>query len=168
MIAYEDLCRALDRYNRRLRGEEVPEEPVYAEVDAGYDVMETSDAGAEAGAADALSADYGDGYPDITAETELPEEGYEQQAYDQQAYEQQAYDQQAYEQQAYDPNTGQPVEGMTPDQVSSGHQQAYDSGAYEQQGYAQQPPTATPPPGYATPPPMPGTPPPEGHDPNRQ
>ena len=153
MIAYEDLCRALDHYNRRLRGEEIPEEPAYAEMDAGYDVMETEDVGAEASPADALSADYGDGYPDVTAETELPAEGYEQQA---------------YEQQAYDPNTGQPVEGMTPDQVSSGHQQAYGSGAYEQQGYATPPPTATPPPGYATPPPMPGTPPPEGHDPNRQ
>jgi hypothetical protein len=140
MIAYEDLCLALDRHNRRLRGEVVPEPPPMgraAPADDDFDIMEEADAAPPA----ELGADYSQGAPDVTAETELPEGGYDP-AYAQQ----QGYDPAYAQQQGYDPAYAQ--------------QQGYDQNAYPQDG-----PPAVP---GSGPVPGPGTPYPDGHDPHRQ
>lgn len=106
MIAYEDLCVALDRYNRRLRGEVVPETPPPAPHAADdFDIMEEAEVEASP-AAPEFGADFGPGTPDITAETELPEAGYDPQ------YQQQGYDPNAYAQQGYAPQY--PPQGQPP------------------------------------------------------
>jgi hypothetical protein len=80
MIPYEDLCRALDIHNRKLRGEEVPEldyqQPV---MDDDFDIVESADAGAHDISMD--MEEYGDGVPDVTAETAVPQADFG--AYDQ-------------------------------------------------------------------------------------
>lgn len=126
MIPYEDLCSALDIYNRKLRGEDVPVE-AYEEqaLDDDYDIVESDDAGAGIVAAE---GEYYDANPDVTAETAVPEVGFGE--YDQSGSGEQA-------QAAYDSGAvpGQPAEDMTSDQYSSGQQQ--------QEGYEQ--PAALPP-----------------------
>lgn len=81
MIPYEGLCRALDIYNRKLRGEDVPEEAYQEEAfDDDFDIVESEDAGVEVADMDMevdvdmeVEGQYGDAVPDVTAETAVPE-----------------------------------------------------------------------------------------------
>ncbi len=65
MIPYEDLCRALDIYNRKLRGEDVSEE-VYQQVPSDdFDIVESADAVAQT---EEVGGAYADpGYSDVAA-----------------------------------------------------------------------------------------------------
>lgn len=76
MIEYEVLCTALDRYNRRLRGEVIAEDAP-REGD-GFDIVEEAPGGSSPPPHPAFGASYGAGVPDVTAETVLPEGGYGQ------------------------------------------------------------------------------------------
>lgn len=142
MIGYDQLSTALDRYNRRLRGEVVPELPAQASADTdGFDIMEEAEVHLDyEGQASQAPPPYPQGTPDITAETLLPDgrnagsEPYPQEGYGSGPYPQQGYD-----------------SGSHP-------QQGYDSGAYPQQEQPQVPGSG----------PGPGTPYPGGNDPYRQ
>lgn len=86
MIAYEDLCTALDRYNRRLRGEVVPEaEPMYEEA---AEVLEMPDmpSGSQPPPHPAFGVSYGSNVPAVTEETALPEGSYGEPGYAQDPY----------------------------------------------------------------------------------
>ena len=151
MIAYEDLCGALNRYNHRLRGEEVPAE-TYSDD---FDVVESE-------AAAAVSAsEYLDVQPEVTAETALPPADLGAAPEYQQAPAE-GYDQEYYDQQAV---PGQPTDAMESNQYSSGQVAApppppppdagYPSGTYDQPAD----PEGTPQPDGMVP---------DGEDPNRQ
>jgi len=121
MIPYEHLCSALDIYNRKLRGEDVPED-AYQEHDLEdeFDIVESAEAGEGVVGAD-LGGEFADLEPDVTAETVVPSAdfgGYDQSGSGDHAAA--AYDTGAV--------PGQPAETMPSDQYSSGQQ--------VQEGYA--------------------------------
>ncbi len=129
MIPYEDLCRTLDIYNRKLRGEDVPEEAYQPEqaLDDEFDIVDE-----EAAAVD-MEQQYAEANPDVTAETAIPDAdfGGQQQAGSGE-YAEGGYDSGAV--------PGQPADGMTSDQYSSGQvQQAHEQPAEQQyqEGYEQ-------------------------------
>jgi len=161
MISYEDLCRSLDIYNRKLRGEDVPEE-AYQEhaLDDELDIVESEDMGieavpdgqyAEAGAdgqyAEAGSdGQYAEAVPDGQYAEAVPDGQYAEAVPDVTAetavppadfgggYDQSGSGEVA--QGGYDSGAvpGQPAEGMASDQYSSGQQaQAGNEQAPEQQ-----------------------------------
>lgn len=82
MIAYEDLCLALDRYNRRLRGEVVPDvQPQQVGEAVDLDFVEEDASASPPPPPPAFGVSYGSGVPDVTAETVLPEGSYGQDPY---------------------------------------------------------------------------------------
>jgi hypothetical protein len=113
MIPYEDLCRSLDIYNRKLRGEDVPEEAYQEQVaDDDFDIIESAEADEQAFATQ-MEGEDAEGLPDVTAETAMPEAdfgGYEQ-AQQQEGYEQ-AQQQEGYEQAQQQP--GAPPDDQEP------------------------------------------------------
>lgn len=148
MIPYEDLCRALDIYNRKLRGEDVPEEAYQEQaLDDEFDIVESADMEAEG----LQMEEYAEGVPDVTAETAVPDAdfGGEQQPGSGE-----------YAEGGYDPGAapGQPAEGMTTDQYSSGQQpqEGYDP-AQQQYAEGNEQAPELPPQAY-----------PDDQDPNRQ
>ncbi|MDY0003973.1 MAG: hypothetical protein RBU30_21930 [Polyangia bacterium] len=95
MIAYEDLCLALDRYNRRLRGEVVPEPSQAQGMEAEeLDFVEEQPAAAPPPPPRAFGVSQGSSVPDVTLETALPEGSYGQGQYGQQGYGSGSYPQQ--------------------------------------------------------------------------
>ncbi|MFH2009429.1 MAG: hypothetical protein ABI333_22750 [bacterium] len=120
MIAYEELCQALDRYNRRLRGEDVPVEEYAASDD--FDIVESEDASA-------AEMDYDLTGPDVTDETAVPDASYgEYPAGGSGEFAQQGYDSGGV--------PGQPAVPMPSDQYSSGQRGA----AQVPEGYDAEPP----------------------------
>ncbi len=123
MIPYEDLCRSLDIYNRKLRGEDVPEEAYQEQaVEDDFDIVDSAD----------MDGQYAEAVPDVTAETALPpaDFGGEDQS-GSGGHAEGTYDSGAV--------PGQPAEGMTSDQYSSGQQpmEGYDPAQQQpvQEGY---------------------------------
>lgn len=112
MIPYENLCRSLDIYNRKLRGEEIPEEAYQEQaIDDDFDIVESADMGIEAEGVE-VDGQYAEAVPDVTAETAIPPAdfgGYEQPGSGEVA--QGDYDSGAV--------PGQPAEGVASDQYSA-------------------------------------------------
>jgi len=114
MIPYEDLCRALDIYNRKLRGEDVPEEAYQDQAhDDGFDIVESEEAGIEA--ADMEMDGQYDAEPDVTAETAVPEADFGD-------YDQPGSGEHADQEYHSGAAPGEPAAQMTSDQYSSGQQ----------------------------------------------
>jgi hypothetical protein len=130
MISYEDLCRSLDIYNRKLRGEEIPEEAYQEQaIDDDFDIVDSADMGIEVEGAE-MDGQYAEAIPDVTAETAIPPAdfgGYEQSGSGEVA--QGGYDSGAVPE--------QPAEGVSSEQYSS--EQYSSEQPPPQEGYEQVP-----------------------------